>query len=300
VSKTLAFLPYLRVFDAVCRLGTLRGAAEELHLSPSAVSSQLKKLGDLTGITLFARAGRKVILTLPGQEFYQTVSDALRSLTDSVELAGTREAAPSNRKLRVSVPPSIGIAWLTAAIIEFATNRSISDLTLTESIDIEGVDWQTNDLAIVYGRPPFPGKRWELLSEVQLCAVCAPTLLDRVDPWSRDRKLAGLALLHEDDGDQWHQWSMAARVKLLDNVHVKIPSAAHAISAAVQGRGMALLSDVVTRSHLARGSLVRPFSTTQGAVRAYYLVFEIQKGAQSISAELAEWIRGYFSRESAP
>jgi LysR family glycine cleavage system transcriptional activator len=230
VTNKLAFLPYLRAFEAVSRLGTLRGAADELHLSPSAISLQLKKLSNITGVQLFARTGRNVTLTETGHEFYQSVSDALGTLADLVRLAVEREGEPKERSLSVSLPPSIGIAWLTAAIVEFATSRNMTSLSINQAVTCAEVDWHANDIAVVYDQPPFPGKRWELLSEVRLCAVCAPTLLGRMDLHSRDRKLHGFALLHEDGGEQWSRWSLAARVKLSDNIRVKVPSAAHCLA----------------------------------------------------------------------
>jgi LysR family glycine cleavage system transcriptional activator len=296
VTNKLAFLPYLRAFEAVSRLGTLRGAADELHLSPSAISLQLKKLSNITGVQLFARTGRNVTLTETGHEFYQSVSDALGTLADLVRLAVEREGEPKERSLSVSLPPSIGIAWLTAAIVEFATSRNMTSLSINQAVTCAEVDWHANDIAVVYDQPPFPGKRWELLSEVRLCAVCAPTLLGRMDLHSRDRKLHGFALLHEDGGEQWSRWSLAARVKLSDNIRVKVPSAAHAIAAAVQGKGIALLSDVVSQAHLAEGSLVRPFATTLEATNAYFLVWKVESSAAELTTALAEYLRGYLKR----
>lgn len=296
MTNKLAFLPYLRAFEAVSRLGTLRGAADELHLSPSAISLQLKKLSIITGVQLFARTGRNVTLTETGHEFYQSVSEALGTLADLVRLAVEREGEPKERSLSISLPPSIGIAWLTAAIVEFAISRNMTNLSINQAVNFAEVDWHSNDIAVVYDQPPFPGRRWELLSEVRLCAVCSPTLLGRMDPYSRDRKLHGFALLHEDGGEQWSRWSLAARVKLSDNIRVKVPSAAHAIAAAVQGKGIALLSDVVTQAHLAEGSLVRPFATTLEAANAYFLVWKVESSAAELTTALAEYLQGYLKR----
>ncbi|CAM5310409.1 Glycine cleavage system transcriptional activator [Mycolicibacterium aubagnense] len=270
--RPLAFLPYLKAFEAVSRLGTLRGAADELHLSPSAISLQLRKLGDATGIVLFERDGRNVALTEAGRDFSRTVSQALAQLSAAVRNSGRHDIHGATRSLSVSLPTALGVAWLSSAVVEFAESRGISNLTINEAIVADAVDWERSDIAIVYDNPPFPGRSWRLLSEVQLKTVCSPVLFPRLDLQHRERRLNGITLLHEDDGQEWNKWAIAARVDLQGSARVRVPSVAHAVSSAVQGRGIALLSNVLTGSYLNEGRLIQPFSTAINAARAYYFV----------------------------
>ncbi|WP_448112855.1 LysR family transcriptional regulator [Mesorhizobium amorphae] len=270
--RPLAFLPYLKAFEAVSRLGTLRGAADELHLSPSAISLQLRKLGDATGIVLFERDGRNVALTEAGRDFSRTVSQALAQLSAAVRDSGRHDIHGATRSLSVSLPTALGVAWLSSAVVEFAESRGISNLTINEAIVADAVDWERSDIAIVYDNPPFPGRSWRLLSEVQLKTVCSPVLFPRLDLQHRERRLNGITLLHEDDGQEWNKWAIAARVDLQGSARVRVPSVAHAVSSAVQGRGIALLSNVLTGSYLNEGRLIQPFSTAINAARAYYFV----------------------------
>ncbi|HEV2503531.1 MAG TPA: LysR family transcriptional regulator [Mesorhizobium sp.] len=270
--RPLAFLPYLKAFEAVSRLGTLRGAADELHLSPSAISLQLRKLGDVTGIVLFERDGRNVALTEAGRDFSRTVSQTLAQLSAAVRDSGRHDVHGATRSLSVSLPTALGVAWLSSAVVEFAESRGISNLTINEAIVADAVDWERSDIAIVYDNPPFPGRSWQLLSEVQLKTVCSPVLFPRLDLQHRERRLNGITLLHEDDGQEWNKWAIAARVDLQGSARVRVPSVAHAVSSAVQGRGIALLSNVLTGSYLNEGRLIQPFSTAINAARAYYFV----------------------------
>lgn len=288
MSRLPPYLQYLPAFEATARLGGVRQAAEELNLSPSAISLQLKKLSDATGIILFRKSGRNVALTQAGRDFSQTVAISLGQLDTATRASRKLTSGDQPASLSVSVPTALGIAWLTATIVDFAQSHGISNLTINEAITAAEVDWADNDLAIVYDNPPFTGKYWRSLSEVRLCAVCSPTLFPRLDLRNRDRKLSSVALLHEDDGGEWAKWSVAARIALEGNTRVRVNSVAQAIASAVQGRGVALVSDVLTRNYLSEGRLIQPFSTTINAAREYYIVCPVDRANDPVLRALAD------------
>ncbi len=288
MSRLPPYLQYLPAFEATARLGGVRHAAEELNLSPSAISLQLKKLSEATGIVLFQKAGRNVALTQAGKDFSQAVAISLGQLDTATRASRKITAGDQPAALSVSVPTALGIAWLTATIVDFAQSNGIANLTINEAITAAAVDWDKNDLAIVYDNPPFTGKYWRSLSEVRLCAVCSPTLFPRLDLRNRDRKLSSVALLHEDDGGEWAKWSVAARIGLEGNTRVRVNSVAQAIASAVQGRGVALVSDVLTRNYLNEGRLIQPFSTTINAAREYYIVCHVDRVGDPVLRALAD------------
>lgn len=284
----LPYLQYLPAFEAAARLGSVRQAAGELNLSPSAVSLQLKKLGEATGIALFRKSGRNVVLTQAGRDFSQAVAISLGQIDTATRTSRRAAAGEQPVSLSVSVPTALGIAWLTAAIIGFAEGHGISKLSIDEAMTAAEVDWTRNDIAVVYDNPPFTGKHWRLLGEVRLSAVCAPTLLSRLDLRNRERKLSAVTLLHEDDGGEWAKWSVAARIGLEGNTHVRVNSVAQAIASAIQGRGVALVSDVLTRNALNEGRLIQPFPTTINAAREYYIVSPVERAGEPILRALAD------------
>ena len=288
MSRLPPYLQYLPAFEATARLGGVRHAAEELHLSPSAVSLQLKKLSDATGIVLFQKSGRNVVLTHAGKDFSQAVALSLGQLDTATRASRQNTSGDQPAALSVSVPTALGIAWLTAAVVDFAESHGISNLTINEAITAAEVDWERNDLAIVYDNPPFTGKYWRSLSEVRLYAVCAPTLFPRLDLRHRERKLSSVALLHEDDGGEWAKWSVAARIGFENNTRVRVNSVAQAIASAVQGRGVALVSDVLTRNYLSEGRLIQPFSTTINAAREYYIVCHVDRANEPVLRALGD------------
>lgn len=290
MNRLPPYLQYLPAFEATARLGGVRLAAEELNLSPSAISLQLKKLGDATGIVLFQKVGRNVALTQAGKDFSQAVAISLGQLDTATRASRKITTGDQPAALSVSVPTALGIAWLTAAIVDFAQSNGIASLTISEAMTAADVDWDKNDLAIVYDNPPFAGKYWRSLSEVRLCAVCAPTLFPRLDLRNRDRKLSSVALLHEDDGGEWTKWSVAARISLEGNMRVRVNSVAQAVASAVQGRGVALVSDVLTRTYLSEGRLIQPFSTTINAAREYYIVSPVDRASDPVLRALADHV----------
>ncbi|OXC74459.1 LysR family transcriptional regulator [Caballeronia sordidicola] len=267
------YLQYLPAFEAAATLGSIRGAAEALNLSPSAISLQLKKLGEATEIVLFEKSGRNVVLTQAGREFSNAVALTLSQLESIARASRVKNFGDQPASLAVSLPAALGIAWLTEAVVEFAESRNIPNLTINEASAASGVDWEVNDLAVVYDNPPFPGKTWRRLSEVRLRPVCSPILFPRLDLQHRDRKLNGITLLHEDQGEEWAKWALAARVDLQGSGRVRVRCVAQAVASAVQGRGIALVSDVLTRNHLSEGRLIRPFPTSINAACEYYILW---------------------------
>ncbi|WP_448953119.1 LysR family transcriptional regulator [Labrys neptuniae] len=288
MARLLVYLQYLPAFEATARLASLRRAAEELNLSPSAISLQLKKLTEATGITLFEKAGRNIALTPAGREFAQAVAVSLGQLDSAARACRSQDAGGAQQSLAVSLPTALGVAWLSAVVVEFAESRAITDLTINEAIGAAEVDWQASDLAIVYDNPPFPGRYWRLLSEVRLRTVCSPILFPRLDLQHRDRKLNGITLLHEDRGEEWARWGVAARVNLRGSGSVRVASVAQAVASAVQGQGLALVSDVLTRNLLREGRLIQPFATSINAASAYYIVCPIERAEEPLLQALME------------
>lgn len=289
-ARSLTFIRYLPAFQTVARLGSIRGAAEELNLSPSAISLQIKKLGEETGIALFEKAGRNLVLTRAGSEFAQSVTLSLGQLEIAARTARDLDMDNRPASLSISLPTALGVAWLSGAVVEFAESRNIANLTISEAISAADVDWSNNDLAIVYDNPPFPGRYWRLLSEVRLRTVCSPILFPRLDLQHRERKLNGITLLHEDDGEEWAKWALTARVSLRGSARVRVHSVAQAVASAVQGRGIALVSDVLTGNFLAEGRLIQPFSTSINAAREYYIICSPDRAEEPVIQLLMERI----------
>lgn len=299
VGQRLKFLHYLPAFEAVVRLGSVRTAAQELNLSPSAVSLQMRKLAAAAAIPLFVKQGRNVALTRAGEEFARSVLVPLGQLELATRTARDVDGSDRPNSLSVSVPTGLGIAWLSGELVAFAERLGIPDLRLNEAIRADDVNWEANDVAVVYDNPPFPGLRWRSLGEVRLSTVCSPVLFPRLEPQHRDRRLNGVTLLHEDDGEEWARWAIAARVSLADSGRVKVATIAQAVASAMHGHGIALVSDILARGYLAAGRLIQPFATSINAARAYYVLCREERSHEPLIQALFDEISdaGRFGRQ---
>jgi LysR family glycine cleavage system transcriptional activator len=294
--KALHFLPYIRAFEAVARIGSVRQAADELGLSPGAVSLQLRRLSETTGLTLLEKSGRNIRLTAAGREFAQTVSHAIGNLAAAVEDGTDRRLESHQRKLTVGLPPALAIAWMAGLLVQFAGARGVTDLSMRNCIRASDVVWDDVDLAVVYDNPPFDGLWWQAVSDVKLRTVCSPLLFPRLEGPLRERKLRDVTLLHEDDGREWTRWSAASRISLEGSRSVRVQSVAIAVASALQGQGIALVSDVLTRSYLYEGRLIQPFPTAIPASAGYYLLCPTEKAEepliQAFANQIAAHLRG--------
>ncbi|MFA5119821.1 LysR family transcriptional regulator [Zavarzinia sp.] len=299
MTRSLTYLHYLPAFEAVARLGGIRAAADELNLSASAVSLQIKKLGEATGIALFEKTGRGVALTRAGADFAQAVAVSLGQLEGAAGAARRIDMAAPAVSLGVSVPTALGIAWLSGVLVEFAEGRNIPELTINEAVTGAEVDWERNDVAIVYDNPPFPGKSWHLLSAVRLRTVCAPVLFPKLDLQQRERKLGGITLFHEDDGAEWAKWAVEARVSLQGSRRVRVGSVAQAVASAVQGRGLALVSDMLTRGFLAEGRLIQPFLASINAAHEYYILCPEERAEDPLLRALVDHVTDHLRPKRA-
>ena len=265
-------LPYLRAFDTVVQHGSIRRAAEELGLTPGAVSLQMKRLSEVAQIPLFEKSGRGIRLTPAGSDFARVVRKNLSGISMGLQDATRLSDAQPDRSLRFSIPPALGVSWLAGAIVNYCANSGRQEVYVETRENLSGVDWNTTDLAVVWGKPPFPGCWWKLLADVEARPVCSPRLLARLRIDQGIRSLKGMSLLHEDDGDTWARWAAGANVSLDETLNVHFPSPSLAQSAAVQGQGLALISNLLAAGDIRDGRLVHLYRSSISRSRGYYFV----------------------------
>ena len=278
------YLPYLRCFESVARCGSLRAAAMDLSLSPGAVSLQLKKLSHACGLDLFVRDGRRLVLSPDGRTFHDIVRRSLADLDRGAFGDGVMHAQPD--RFRLSVPPSLGMAWLTSVVIDACRARGIISVTVSSGTDAASLDWAYLDMAVVYDQPPFKNLWWSLLREARLRTVCAPNILLAMPVKEGSRTLFSQTLLHEDEGQEWTRWSMTAGVLLDGTMNVYLPSIMQAVRSAMDGQGLALVSDTLVGDDLRHGDLVQPFTTMIPGSRAYYFISRPSDAGNRLNREM--------------
>lgn len=284
-----AALHHFRAFEAVGRLGSVRLAADELHVTPGAVSQQLRKLQDDLGVALLEKDGRRLRLTEAGRQLMAASGVALGELTRCLNGLATRAAGRDRRRLVLSVPLSLGVSWLLPRVFGFLDLAGIAELDLRHATGAADVDWRGLDAALVYDNPPFPGFWWEKVSEVQLRPVMSPRLwqvggFETAEAFTRER------LLHEDDGSEWRRWLRAARVTRSADRHAHFHSLVMVLAAAEAGAGVALVSDFVTHEAVRAGRLVAPQLLSIPASRGYYLLAPEARAHDPLLRRFGAWL----------
>lgn len=277
----------LRALEAVGRLGSVRRAAEELNLTRSAVSHQLRFLEAELGFPLTGREGRGVLLTARGERYAREVRAALRALARAGEETAGPELAG---KLTVSCTPGFATYWLCPNVGRFLGDHPNVDLTIVSPRRLDDVTASEVDVFIAYGQGGWPGMWTELLAEARFAPICSPRLLQQGLREPAD--LARFRLLHLGDRTDWLRWLAAARLGHMDGDGIVFSDMNLVLSAAIAGQGVAMGDTMTSTNALASGALVQPFPLTIPASGAYHLVADpAAVGAPLVRAFLA-WLRG--------
>ncbi len=247
-TPNLTALPY---FEATARRGSLTRAAEELSVSPSAVSQQIRTLEQNLGVKLFRRTGRNLSLTLDGEMLAQTASTALRMLTDAQSSLGRTRSA---RRLNLRVSPSFGVRWLGPRLSDFLTRHPDWDLRVDAAPDPTDFDREVMDLDIRYGLAGWSGLHAEPLLDDCVLPLASPTYLASLsgDPLQTARLIDTPRTLC-----QWDDWLLHHRITdRTQRGTVLMDRSSMALQLAVDGAGVVLESLTLAANEVAEGRLV--------------------------------------------
>lgn len=276
----------LRAFEAAARHLSFKRAAEELNLTPSAVSHQIKALEDDLGVRLFFRSGRGLQMAKPGAELYPAVRDAFDGLTAAAAAVRRRETRGT---LTVSLLASFAGRWLIPRLYDFQQRFPGLDLRLSSSAHL--VDFRTEDVdaAIRYGRGDWPGLRIvELIAEVHY-PVCSPGTARLV---RAPQDLARVTLLHNRQyPDAWRMWLTAAGVAGVDpGTGSTFDDGEMVSAAAASGLGVGLGTRPGVDMDLSSGRLVAPFDLSLASGCSYYLVWPPEKDEDPNLSLFRDWL----------
>jgi LysR family glycine cleavage system transcriptional activator len=287
----------LRVFESVARLGHVGAAAAELHVTPGAVSQQIRALQLFMGVELFQKRGRQLALTESGVTLRRSVAKAMDAIMSGVKEVSAARLHPGGiRSLAISIPQVHGVAWLASRLFEFIVDNPTLNLRITTSGHFEGVDWRKTDIAVIYGVPPWLGFWWKLLHGIELTPVCSPQLLRGPTAIRQPSDLAYHRLLHEDDGSQWRRYLTALGSGIAAQSDVYFDDFAIVLQAARDGFGVALTDEIISARDLDDGRLVQPFSLSVPAIHNYYCVCSEASREREEVAYFIEWLISEASR----
>jgi LysR family glycine cleavage system transcriptional activator len=266
----------LRAFEAAARHLSFAEAAVELHVTPAAISHQIKALEDDLGVKLFRRLNRAVRLTDAGQACLPGLRDGFERIADAVARA---RQGDSVGVLTVTASPAVAAKWLLPRLERFRERHPSIDLRIDASMRLVDLAREDVHVALRYGAGKYPGMHTELLLRSEVFPVCAPVLLKGKHPVREPADLRHHTLIHDEtipldpQGPDWTMWLRAAGVTDIDaNRGLRFNQVALALDAAITGRGVTLTRDVFAAADLAAGRLVRPFAAATPVSFAIYVV----------------------------
>jgi LysR family glycine cleavage system transcriptional activator len=270
-------LSALRAFEAAARLKSFSKAADELNVTPAAISHQIHALEADLGVRLFHRRSRTVELTASARLLQPGLSEAFAGIQASVRRL---RAHNETGTLTVTASPSIAAKWLVMRLHQFQAQHPEIDVRISATDEIVDLTRGDFDLAIRYGTGRYPGLEVELLLQNEVFPACSPRLIKDGPPLRTPGDLRHHALIHIDQATDryplvptWAMWLKAAGVG-------GVPPAAGltfsmgymAMDAAIAGHGVVLAYSAIAAADLAAGRLVRLFSLALPDLFAYYVV----------------------------
>lgn len=256
MPKTSVSLSTLRGFEAAARLASFAMAANELHLSHSAVSHQIKLLEEELGQPLFRRVGRSVVLTDAGKDFARTVRETLTRLED-----GVARLAPYHKPSGVILYTTMSFARGFVLQQMARLRADLPDVDLWLDASERKVEFAIDELDLLItqaGGVATPGATEAHLLDDQRIPVAAPSLVSRIGSISAGAStIAGWPLLHDESAITWRDWFAQIGRPDVDTVS-GLNFSVHAlmVDAAAAGHGAALASVVCARPYLSSGALV--------------------------------------------
>ncbi|MFT0621900.1 LysR substrate-binding domain-containing protein [Ectopseudomonas guguanensis] len=286
--RRLPPLSALRAFEAAARHESAKQAAEELSVTATAISHQIRALEESLGVALFLRKPRKLELTLAGRELQQVLESAFDSIGAAVERLS---AAPRRHAVTLSTTPAVAVRWLLSWVCLLRDSHPDIDLRIHASHEPVALDGVTADIAIRYGDGRWPGLVAEKLFDNTFIPACSP-LLGLHDAADLPRH----TLIHFRNQAvisaplDWAVWQKKAQVPGLDvSAGLVFSDETHAVSAAVGAQGVALMSRQLIEDELREGRLVQPFGPELEG-KPFFLVYPESRRNDPTILAVREWI----------
>lgn len=303
MHQPLPSLNALRAFETAARHLSFKKAAEELHVTPGAISHQIKGLEDYLGVQLFHRLNQNLSLTEAGRRALPGLQEGFAHLAGAVE----QLRQPHNANLlRLWAPPSLSAKWLVPRLHRFAARYPDIDLRMIASshlIDpggtpngiLDALDRQEIELIIWFGQGNHPDWRVDKLFSTAVVPLCSPSLLQGRHPLRQPQDLIHHRLIHDDTAysgrPDWSVWLKTAGISGLNprrGLHFNHISLA--LDAACGGQGVVLSLKLLAQDDLNAGRLVIPFDLSLSIPHAYYLITPPDPTSSATVGTFRDWL----------
>src|SRR5205085_4836559 len=287
-------LDLLQGFEAAARHLSFTKAGEELFLTQSAVSRQIKDLEEQLGVELFHRRHRALTLTEAGQQFYAATAQVLTTM----RTATSRLRAQSGRKtLSLTTTNSFAALWLIPRLAGFTRTHPDVEVKITAETRVQDLERDGLDIAIRHGPASLAGPNAIRLFGERVFPVCSPKLLKKL-PLGEPADLKNHCLLQYSDPEGRHPWlnwktwlEVAGIADLRPASTLSFSGYDQIIPAAVAGHGVALGRSPLLKDLLAANELVAPFKSTADPARAYFAIVSKTAAGRPEVAGFVEWLK---------
>lgn len=271
--KHIPPLRAIKSFEASARLLSFTRAADELNVTQAAISHQIKKLEELTGVQLFERINRSLKLTFEGRLYLISIRQALENIETATRQLINRDAAGT---LNISVLPSFATKWLSKRIWRFQQQYKELDVRIASFEWLADFKKDNCDVAIRYTNDPnYPGLSCELLLNEDVFPVCSKGFYDAYKGRLTPEDLLTAKLCHDDfTTENWDDWFKAAGLRPQSPLRgTRFSHIVTMLEAVENHQGFGLGRTPLVQDDINRGLLVAPFDIKIPGKMAYYLVY---------------------------
>ena len=284
----------LRAFEVAGRTLNFSKAASELHVTPAAISHQIKSLEEALGVKLFHRLNRSLQLTEAGQALLPGIRRGFANLSAAVDRVQSQSDWES---LTISAPPAFGAKWLIPRIVDFRNDHPGIQVRIDPSLEAVDPAREAVEVAIRFGQGNYPGLQVDHLLAQQVIPVCSPALLQSDPPLKSTGQLIRHTLIHFDspsedpDWPTWKEWLLTNGITQINphrGPHFTSPN--FTMQAVLAGQGVALMPTLVVEDELADGRLVQPFSQPYPGQFGYYALTRRDRLEEPPVAAFRRWL----------
>ena len=291
-SKRNPPIQYLIAFEAAARHNSFTGAANELHITPSAISQQIKALENAIGLSLFHRKAREIHLTSAGIAYYGVAEKTLATYTAGFAQFQEQFFSPA---LRISMISYIANEVVIPRLHEFSMAHPDIDLTIETSMRIEQIDASDLDGAIRYGIPPWGANDVEKICDVAINLVATSQYFEK-NPLNDVSDFEKQTLIHlRSEVNDWERVMQFTGFHFKPEKQLFFDSYDAAIRAAEAGLGLAIGIFPVTHRKVAEGKLTTVIPQHIPVEDAYYLVTRPNTNKSASYGKLSSWLKTVFA-----
>ena len=292
MRRPLPPLNALKAFEATARHLSFSKAAEELHVTPAALSHQIRGLEDLLALKLFHRKARAIELTAAARLMYPGVRSGFESLRTAVEQL---DRAKQDRILVVSASPGLTAKWLVPRIYRFLEQHPDIDTRISSSVGFSNFTTDGVDVGIRLSSGQHPDLHVEKLADECMLPLCSPRLLEGEHPLRSPHDLPRFPLIQIDLPGlvpTWDDWLGAVGIAGIDTTRgLRLNVADHALDAASEGAGVVLGYKLVASRDIGLGRLVSPFGPELPLPgRCYHFVCAKGQEARPTVKAFRDWL----------